>query len=112
MKKMMSLLACIGAILWISGCQSTEMTSVPNGFIQSAELATEIGKIYLNRVYGAERVAEQEPFEVILEDDLWIINGKSKDGSYANPMQIILRRSSGAVISVAPPIDYNAVRRR
>lgn len=109
MKKTILLFLCLGAVVFAGGCKATEMTSVPNGFIRSADLALEIGKIYLNHVYGADKVTEQEPFEAILEDDRWIVSGKSNP--YAEEMRIVLQRSSGKVVSVAPVIDYSKPQR-
>ncbi len=104
MKKVILSVACLAAMVFMAGCQNNSMTSVPNGFVRSGEVALEVGKIYLNGIYGADKVAEQEPFQVYLDNDNWMIYGRSV--SYNEPMQIIISRSSGKVLSVKPIISF------
>ncbi len=90
----------VASAIFAGGCQTDKMTTVPNGFIRSSDNALEIGKIYLRAVYGDARVETQEPFNVLLEDDIWIVCGKVT--GYEEPMKIVLSRSNGQVIYVSP----------
>ncbi len=104
MKRMILCFAVVFAAVILSGCAATKMTSVPNGFVGSVDVAMEIGKIYLKEIYGADKVTAQEPFQALLENDQWIITGK--ENPYAEQMAIVLSRSSGKVVWVAPVINY------
>ncbi len=105
MKRIILCFAIVIAAAVLSGCTATKMTSVPNGFIGSVDIAMEIGKIYLKEVYGPEKVAAQEPFEALLENDQWIITGKQSP--YLEQMSIVLQRFTGKVLWVTPVINYN-----
>ena len=87
MKRIILCFAIVIAAAVLSGCTATKMTSVPNGFIGSVDMAA------------------QEPFEALLENDQWIITGKQSP--YLEQMSIVLQRFTGKVLWVTPVINYN-----
>jgi hypothetical protein len=46
-----------------------------DGLIPTKEIAVQIAEIVLSKIYGHERIEQQKPFFINLEDDVWIIEG-------------------------------------
>ncbi|MDD2479403.1 MAG: NTF2 fold immunity protein [Victivallaceae bacterium] len=97
--------------LLLSGCQSEKMENIPNGFLASSDTALKVARVYLEPIYGYERIKRQEPFYAIIKNNLWIIQGTVPEGGIVQPIKIILERSSGRVVSVSPVVDFSKPQR-
>ena len=107
MRKLCIVIVAFSMISLFCGCQMTEMENVPNGFLATSDVALKVAQIYLEPIYGYSRVKNQEPFNVIIKNDFWVIQGTTLKGSIVEPIQIILERSSGRVVSVRPAVDFS-----
>lgn len=107
MRKLCIVIAIFSMMLLFCGCQMTEMENVPNGFLATSDTALKVAKVYLEPIYGYNRIQQQEPFNVSIKNDYWIIQGTTQKGSIVEPIKITLERSSGRVISVRPVVDFS-----
>lgn len=107
MRKFFIMIATFFMMLLFCGCQMTEMEDVPNGFLATSDAALKVAQVYLEPIYGYDRIKRQEPFYATIQNNLWIIKGTTPKGSIVEPIKIILERSSGRVVSVRPVVDFS-----
>jgi hypothetical protein len=49
--------------------------TVKEGFVPTADVAVAIADIVLSNIYGEAQIRKEKPFSIILDNDIWIIEG-------------------------------------
>jgi len=74
-----------------------------DGLVPNEEMAVQIAEIVLSNLYGHERIEQQKPFSINLENNIWIIEGYwdrndfSTDGGVA---YMEISKNNGAILKV------------
>jgi hypothetical protein len=71
-----------------------------NGFVPTAEVATEIARAVLTPIYGRERIERQAPLVAILDVDRWVVTGTLPPGRLGGVAQIEIAKSDGRILHV------------
>ncbi|WP_321333082.1 NTF2 fold immunity protein [uncultured Bacteroides sp.] len=70
------------------------------GFVPTADIAFQIAKSVLIRIYGKEQIESEKPFSVNLENGIWIIEGHLEAGSFGGVAYLELKKSNGEILKV------------
>ena len=71
-------------------------TAQKKGVVPDKETAIAVSGIYLEKVYGKERVAYEKPFTAELKEGIWHVKGAVQE-TMSGTMEVRIRRSSGEV---------------
>lgn len=84
----------------ISEAHNMQKYSPKEGYLPDKETATAVAEIILSRIYGAEQIKKQLPFNAKLIGEVWHISGnldKDKVGGVAN----IKIRNDGKIVHLS-----------
>jgi len=70
------------------------------GFVSTPEIAIKIAESILIPIYGKEKIEEQKPFLINLENDIWIIEGNSHEIIEGGTAYIEIDKISGKILKV------------
>ncbi len=69
-----------------------------NGYVPNSETAIAIAEAVLFPVYGRENIIKQKPYEVLLFDDYWVVEGTLKPNYIGGTFLVHISMPSGAIL--------------
>lgn len=70
------------------------------GYVDTPKLAVQLADIILCSIYGKEEIAEQYPFQVHLDNGVWVIEGYIEEGLMGGSAYIEIDKKTGAVLKL------------
>jgi len=70
------------------------------GLIPTAEIAFKVVEPILKQIYGSEKIDNEKPFSINLENDIWIIEGHLDVGLLGGVAYVEIRKNNGEILKV------------
>lgn len=70
------------------------------GYVGTPEIAVRLADVILSSIYGEEKIAEQQPFSVNLDNGVWAIEGYLEEGFCGGSAYIEIDQKTGAVLKL------------
>ena len=71
------------------------------GFVPDEETATRIAEAVWIAIYGKEKVESQKPFQVEVENDVWIVRGSFRKGGSEGGVIARISKANGTIFEVS-----------
>ncbi|QEH34923.1 hypothetical protein OJF2_34680 [Aquisphaera giovannonii] len=99
--KIMAFVLLLLAVACLGGGRGTEVSYVPEeGFVPSKEVAIKIAVAVWEPIYGAEKIAAEEPYRATLADGVWTVEGSLPEGSKGGVALARISRKDGRILRV------------
>lgn len=70
------------------------------GLVPTEEVALQIAESVLTQIYGKEKIENEKPFSINLENDVWIIEGFLNKELLGGVAYIEIRKCNGEILKV------------
>lgn len=71
------------------------------GLVPDKETAVKISEAILSKIYGKRHIFFQQPFEVHLIDNFWVVKGTLYKGIWGGTAVIVINKKNGEIINVS-----------
>jgi len=71
-----------------------------DGLVPTADIAFQIAEPILNKIYGREKIENEKPFSINLENDIWIIEGHLNRDLLGGVAYMEIQKSDGRILKV------------
>lgn len=73
-----------------------------NGILSTDTIAVKVAEIILFNIYGENQIKDQRPYNVVLKENVWIIEGdtNTKDNFFGGTFYIELSKETGAILKI------------
>lgn len=72
----------------------------PEGYVGTPELAAQLADAILSSIYGKEKIANQMPFLINLDNGIWVIEGCLDEGLRGGSAYIEIDMKTGAILKL------------
>ena len=93
------LLASVVAFTWCEA-KSQDNFAPPVGYVPNADVAIKIAVAVWEPIYGAEHIANEKPFQAVLKDGVWTVQGSLPKGMKGGVALAEISKADGRIIRV------------